>query len=61
MVAGAEVIHQSIPAVLDVKYRRIAKGFEEIVDIAAVATQPSSPGIRHVAVDVGAVSELVSL
>ncbi|ONK63109.1 uncharacterized protein A4U43_C07F11510 [Asparagus officinalis] len=34
MVAGAEVIHQGIP-VLDVKYRCIAKGIEEIVDIAA--------------------------
>lgn len=60
MVAGTEVIHQSIP-VLDVKYRCIAKGIEEIVDIAAVATPPPSPAIRHAAVDAGAASELVSL
>ena len=60
MVAGAEVIHQSIP-VLDVKYRCIAKGIEEIADMAAVAMPPASPAIRHVAVDVGAASELVSL
>lgn len=60
MVAETEVIRQSIPAVLDVKYRCIAKGIEEIVDIGAVATPPSLPEIRHVAVDVGAVSDLVS-
>lgn len=75
MVAGAEIIHQSIP-VLDVQYRCITRGIEEIVDIstaaaaaAAVAvasSPPPSPGCLQVgrgpdavAVDVAA-SELVS-
>lgn len=48
-----------IPAVLDVKYRCIVKGIVEIVDIAAMATPPSSPGIRHVAVDDDAISDLL--
>ncbi|XP_072996613.1 probable protein phosphatase 2C 2 [Typha latifolia] len=48
MVAGAEVIHQGIP-VLEVQFRCVAKGFEDVVDIsavsaaAAVAAPPSSP------------------
>ncbi|XP_072983720.1 probable protein phosphatase 2C 2 [Typha latifolia] len=44
MVAGTEVIHQSIP-VLDVQYRCIAKGIEEIVDMSAAAAVPSSPAL----------------
>ncbi|XP_010921355.2 probable protein phosphatase 2C 47 [Elaeis guineensis] len=50
MVAGAEIMHQSMP-VLDVQYRCITKGIEEIVDIStaaaaavAAASPPPSPG-----------------
>ncbi|XP_008781191.2 probable protein phosphatase 2C 2 [Phoenix dactylifera] len=42
MVAGAEIIHQSIP-VLDVQYRCITKEIEEIVDISAAAAAAASP------------------
>ncbi|KAG1371402.1 putative protein phosphatase 2C 2 [Cocos nucifera] len=72
MVAGTEVIHQSIP-VLDVQYGCITKGIDEIVDISAATAvalavvSPSSspecrlvaPGPDAVAVDVAA-SELDS-
>ncbi|RRT45852.1 hypothetical protein B296_00026569, partial [Ensete ventricosum] len=51
MVAGAEVIHKSIP-VLDVQCRCIAKEIEEMVDLSAAAvavaaTAPLSPAFRH--------------
>lgn len=51
MVAGAEVIHKSIP-VLDVQCRYIAKEIEEMVDfsaaaVAVVATAPLSPAFRQ--------------
>lgn len=68
MVAGAEVIHQSI-SVLDVPYRCIAKEIEEMIDISAAAAavaapRPPSPGIRRgteaVVVDVAA-TQLVSI
>ena len=43
MVAGAEIIHQSL-TVVDVSYRCIAKGIEEAVDVSspvtAVAAEP---------------------
>ncbi|XP_008793307.1 probable protein phosphatase 2C 47 [Phoenix dactylifera] len=60
MVAEAEGIHQSIP-VLDVQYRCITKGIEEIVDISAatavaVASPPSSPGCLQVALEPDAVA-----
>lgn len=46
MVAGAVVIHQSIP-VLDVQYRCIAKEIEGIVNMSAAAAAPSSPAFRQ--------------
>ncbi|URD92581.1 phosphatase 2C [Musa troglodytarum] len=51
MVAGAEVIHKSIPA-LDVQCRYIAKEIEEMVDfsasaVAVAAMAPLSPGFRQ--------------
>ncbi|KAJ6810258.1 putative protein phosphatase 2C 47 [Iris pallida] len=63
MVAGTEVIHQSIP-VLDVKYRCVAKSVDEVADISAavaaavVSPPPPSPAVRTAEIDVGAVSEL---
>ncbi|XP_064936041.1 probable protein phosphatase 2C 47 [Musa acuminata AAA Group] len=46
MVAGAVVIHQSIP-VLDVQYRCTAKEIEGIVNMSAAAAAPSSPEFRQ--------------
>ncbi|KAG0502255.1 hypothetical protein HPP92_002327 [Vanilla planifolia] len=48
MVAGAEVIHPSIP-VLDMQRLCISKGMEEIVDLSAAVVSPSvSPNLcRH--------------
>ncbi|CAL9039143.1 unnamed protein product [Musa banksii] len=46
MVAGAVVIHQSIP-VLDVQYRCTAKEIEGIVNMSAAAAAPSSPAFRQ--------------
>lgn len=51
MVAGADVIHQSIPA-LDVQYRCISKRMDEIVDLSSTAAV--APPISSV----GAASEL---
>ncbi|KAM0954562.1 putative protein-serine/threonine phosphatase transcription factor DBP family [Dioscorea sansibarensis] len=50
MVAGPNVVHQSV-AVLDVQYRCITKGAEEMVDISTAAatvvvTPPASPAFR---------------
>lgn len=61
MVAGPNLVHQSM-AVLDVQYRCVAKGAEEMVDISTAAaaaaatvvvTPPGSPVFRPA-------SELVS-
>ncbi|CAL9148429.1 unnamed protein product [Musa hybrid cultivar] len=46
MVAGAVVIHQSIP-VLDVQYRCTAKEIEGIVNMSAAAAAPSTPAFRQ--------------
>lgn len=42
MVAGAEVIHQSL-TVVDVSYCRIAKGIEGAVDSSSPAVAVASP------------------